>query len=202
MTMKVHSRSFGDGERIPDLYTCNGKDHAPHIAWSGAPKGTRSFAVIMDDPDAPGGTFAHWGVYDIPPEMTHLDEGFNAEDAHAIGAKQVRNDFGRNDYGGPAPPPATASIATSSASWLWTSIVSRYRRARIAAPWRRSRAPTSSVAQRSQAPTRAEGKRGGRPAVVFRSSGGRRRWRRVRRRRDPAHRSGRPARSGSTAPSP
>lgn len=105
MTMKVHSRSFGDGERIPDLYTCNGKDHAPHIAWSGAPKGTRSFAVIMDDPDAPGGTFAHWGVYDIPPEMTHLDEGFNAEDAHAIGAKQVRNDFGRNDYGGPAPPP-------------------------------------------------------------------------------------------------
>ena len=105
MTMAVESRSFSDGERIPDLYTCNGKDHSPHIEWRGLPQATRSLLVIMDDPDAPGGTFAHWGVHDIPIEVTHLDEGFTEEDAQAIGAKQVRNDFGRGGYGGPAPPP-------------------------------------------------------------------------------------------------
>lgn len=102
--MELHSESFKEDDRIPDLYTCNGRDHSPHLAWSGAPRATRSYALIVDDPDAPAGIFAHWGVYDIPAEMTHLDEGFSRGDAKAVGAKQVMNDFGRKGYGGPCPP--------------------------------------------------------------------------------------------------
>lgn len=103
--MELHSISFGNGGPIPDFYTCNGKGHSPHLAWSGAPRATRSYAVIVADPDAPGGTFAHWGVCDIPVEMDHLDEDFSGSgDAREVGARQVVNDFGRQGYGGPCPP--------------------------------------------------------------------------------------------------
>lgn len=104
IAMELHSESFKNDDRIPELYTCSGRDHSPHLAWSGAPRATRSYALIVDDPDAPAGTFAHWGIYDIPPEMTHLDEGFSGRDAQAVGARQVMNDFGRRGYGGPCPP--------------------------------------------------------------------------------------------------
>lgn len=102
--MELHSQGFASEQRIPDQYTCSGKDRSPHLAWSDAPRATRSYALIIDDPDAPSGTFSHWGVYDIPAEMTHLDEGFSSDDARAVGAKQVMNDFGRIGYGGPCPP--------------------------------------------------------------------------------------------------
>lgn len=103
--MELHSASFGNDQPIPDLYTCSGRGHSPHLAWSGAPRATRSYAVIVDDPDAPSGVFAHWGLYDIPVEMTHLDEDFSdSGDAGEVGARQVVNDFGRQGYGGPCPP--------------------------------------------------------------------------------------------------
>lgn len=102
--MELHSESFSDDAPIPDTYTCDGGDRSPHLAWSGAPRATRSFAIIVDDPDAPGGTFAHWGICDLPAEMTHVDEGFAATDASAVGATQMMNDYGRRGYGGPCPP--------------------------------------------------------------------------------------------------
>lgn len=102
--MEVHSESFSDNSPIPDMYTCEGKDRSPHLAWSGLPRGTLSLAIIVDDPDAPGGTFAHWGVCNLPPELTHVDEGFSEEDAADLGALQVTNDFGKRGYGGPCPP--------------------------------------------------------------------------------------------------
>lgn len=102
--MELHSESFSDDIPIPETHTCDGGDRSPHLAWSGAPRATRSFVIIVDDPDAPGGTFAHWGVCDLPPEMTHVDEGFAAMDARAVGAAQMMNDYGRRGYGGPCPP--------------------------------------------------------------------------------------------------
>jgi Raf kinase inhibitor-like YbhB/YbcL family protein len=102
--MELHSESFSNESPIQDVYTCDGKERSPHLAWSGAPRGTMSYAIIVDDPDAPGGTFAHWGVCNLPPELTHVDEGFSSEDADELGALQAMNDFGRRGYGGPCPP--------------------------------------------------------------------------------------------------
>jgi Raf kinase inhibitor-like YbhB/YbcL family protein len=104
VAMELHSESFSDGSLIPDVYTCDGRDRSPHLAWTGAPRGTLSYAIIMDDPDAPGGTFGHWGVCNLPPELTHVDEGFSSDDASELGALQVMNDLGRHGYGGPCPP--------------------------------------------------------------------------------------------------
>ncbi|RLJ70797.1 PBP family phospholipid-binding protein [Hydrogenivirga caldilitoris] len=101
--MKLESTAFKEGEVIPVKYTCEGIDVSPPITWSGAPAGTRSFVLIMDDPDAPIGTFTHWVVYDIPSDV-----GGFAEDLPKVkeieGIKQGLNDFGYIGYGGPCPP--------------------------------------------------------------------------------------------------
>ena len=97
MTFTLHSSAFGDGDAIPRRFTCDGKDLAPPLAWSHAPQGTRSFALVMDDPDAPHGTFTHRPLYDIPATTTELRE-------EAVG-KALQNSFGRANYGGPCPPP-------------------------------------------------------------------------------------------------
>lgn len=102
--MELRSENFPAGGRIPVEYTCEGADHSPHLAWSGAPPGTRSFALIIDDPDAPGGTWSHWGVCDIPADLTQLEVGFSRR-AEAAGVRQVINNFRRAAYGGPCPPP-------------------------------------------------------------------------------------------------
>jgi len=96
MTFSVESSAFGDGETIPRPFTCEGTDRTPPLAWSDPPQGTRSFALIMDDPDAPNGTFTHWLIYDIPADATGL--------ADQPDGKTLRNDFGRAEYGGPCPP--------------------------------------------------------------------------------------------------
>jgi Raf kinase inhibitor-like YbhB/YbcL family protein len=96
MTFTLTSSAFQDGNPIPREFTCEGDDGAPPLAWSGAPDGTRSFALIMDDPDAPHGTFTHWMLHDIPATTSELQ-------AHAGTA--LRNSFGRAAYGGPCPPP-------------------------------------------------------------------------------------------------
>jgi Raf kinase inhibitor-like YbhB/YbcL family protein len=104
MTLHLTSNAFADGERIPRLYTCDGDDISPPLAWSGAPAGVRSYAVLCDDPDAPGGTWKHWAVYNIGADASALPEDFPKE-ARVGGVGQAVTSFGRTGYGGPCPPP-------------------------------------------------------------------------------------------------
>ncbi len=101
--MKLESKAFREGESIPKKYTCDGIDVSPPLSWSGAPKETKSFILIMDDPDAPIGTFTHWIVYDIPPHVGGFEEDF-PKTPELEGIKQGMNDFGYVGYGGPCPP--------------------------------------------------------------------------------------------------
>jgi len=94
MAFTLTSSAFQDGEDIPRQFTCDGRNLAPPLTWSDPPEGTRSFALIMDDPDAPHGTFTHWLLYDIPLTATELAEAGSA----------LQNSFGRAAYGGPCPP--------------------------------------------------------------------------------------------------
>jgi Raf kinase inhibitor-like YbhB/YbcL family protein len=103
MTLQLTSKAFAEGDPIPQVHTCDGKDISPPLAWSGAPTGCRSFALLCDDPDAPAGTWHHWAVYDIPPTQTSLPERMKAS-ARAGTIRQAVNDFGRVGYGGPCPP--------------------------------------------------------------------------------------------------
>lgn len=93
-TFALTSSAFADGQAIPTEFTCDGDDRPPPLVWDETPRGTRSFALIVDDPDAPGGTFRHWGAYDIPASARSLGGDF----------PQAANDFGRSGYGGPCPP--------------------------------------------------------------------------------------------------
>jgi Raf kinase inhibitor-like YbhB/YbcL family protein len=93
---------------MPAKYTCEGSDLAPPLDWSGAPAGTESFALIVDDPDAPDPaapkrTFVHWVLYDLPADATSLPEGAKSAELPR-GAREGRNDFKRTGYGGPCPP--------------------------------------------------------------------------------------------------
>ena len=100
--LQVFSSAFAEGGSIPPLHTCSGADVSPALEWNGVPEGTRSFALIMEDPDAPMGTWIHWLLFDIPGNLRTL----------AQGTKQVgvtgTNSFGRLGYGGPCPPPGRA----------------------------------------------------------------------------------------------
>jgi Raf kinase inhibitor-like YbhB/YbcL family protein len=97
MEFSLTSVAFADGADIPARHTCDGDDRSPRLTWSGTPRGTRSLALVVDDPDAPRGIFTHWVVYDLPPELTELGEG-------STEGVQGRNGFGRTGYGGPCPP--------------------------------------------------------------------------------------------------
>jgi len=83
MALTLSSPAFGQGEAIPKRYTCEGDDLSPPLRWSAPPDGTRSFVLLCNDPDAPGGTFRHWAVYDIPAERLELEEGFGPETLRA-----------------------------------------------------------------------------------------------------------------------
>jgi Raf kinase inhibitor-like YbhB/YbcL family protein len=95
---QLFSDSFSDGGDIPTRHTCDGENISPTLRWSGAPDGTRSLALIVDDPDAPAGTFTHWLAWGLDPAAGGLEEGARAP-------VEGRNDFGRIGYGGPCPPP-------------------------------------------------------------------------------------------------
>ncbi len=97
MPFRITSPAFADGADIPLRHTCDGDNLSPRLTWTDVPNGTRSLALIVDDPDAPGGTFTHWILYDMPAGARDLGQG---------GAAGVsgRNGFGRNGYGGPCPP--------------------------------------------------------------------------------------------------
>lgn len=99
--LTVTSAAFAEGASIPKQYTCDGASLSPPLKWSGAPAQTASFALIVDDPDAPAGTFTHWVTFDIPSNQTNIPEG-----AKNVG-KAGRNSAGRNGYIGPCPPSGT-----------------------------------------------------------------------------------------------
>ncbi len=105
MTLFLSSIAFQDGERIPAKYTCEGEDISPPLMWSEPPQGTQSLALIVDDPDAPGGVFTHWVVFNILPDSRQLPEAIPTQAQLSSGALQGKNDFGRIGYGGPCPPP-------------------------------------------------------------------------------------------------
>lgn len=103
--MKISSGSFSAGEMIPKKFTCDGPDASPKLNWTEPPAKTQSFALIMDDPDAPAGTWVHWVLFDLPAETRELAEGVAKQEQLANGSRQGRNDFGKIGYGGPCPPP-------------------------------------------------------------------------------------------------
>lgn len=104
MTLSLSSIAFQDGEGIPVKYTCEGQDISPPLMWSEPPQGTQSLALIVDDPDAPGGVFTHWVVFNILPDSGQLPEAIPTQAQLSSGALQGKNDFGRIGYGGPCPP--------------------------------------------------------------------------------------------------
>lgn len=105
MAFTIQSSVFKSGETIPAQYTCKGVDISPPLSWSGAPENTKSFALICDDPDAPGGTWVHWVVWNIPSTSSGLPPGVKKLAELPDGTKQGVTDFGRVGYDGPCPPP-------------------------------------------------------------------------------------------------
>jgi Raf kinase inhibitor-like YbhB/YbcL family protein len=103
MAFTLSSPAFVAGGDIPRRHTCNGEDVPPQLVWSGPPNGTRSFVLIVDDPDAPNGTFTHWVVFDIPGNRTDLPSGTRS-DAVGLAGRNSRKDLG---YMGPCPPSGT-----------------------------------------------------------------------------------------------
>ena len=97
VTLAVTSDAFGEGQAIPGRFTCDGAGQSPPLRWSEAPASTKSFAIVVTDPDAPGGLFRHWGAFGIPAATRSIGRG------QVIGSEAV-NDFGKPGYGGPCPP--------------------------------------------------------------------------------------------------
>ncbi len=104
---RLSSAAFDTGGRIPAPFTCEGDDASPPLSWTGAPAGTRSFALIVDDPDAPRKTFVHWVLFNLPPDASVLPQGVDVAaqfaDRSPVPAEGV-NDMGEPGYSGPCPP--------------------------------------------------------------------------------------------------
>jgi Raf kinase inhibitor-like YbhB/YbcL family protein len=100
----LRSTAFAEGENIPEVYTCDGKDVSPPLSWSKSPEGTRSLALICDDPDAPMGTWVHWVMYRIAPDVESLPGGVPKNEEVLEGARHGTTSFKRVGYGGPCPP--------------------------------------------------------------------------------------------------
>lgn len=107
MSIKLTSTAFQDGGLIPSNYTCDGANVSPTLNWSGVPPTAKALAIVCEDPDAPGKTWVHWVVYDIPPTTMQLSEGIVHEEKLSNGSKQGTNDFKKVGYGGPCPPSGT-----------------------------------------------------------------------------------------------
>jgi Raf kinase inhibitor-like YbhB/YbcL family protein len=101
--IELSSTAFGDGGTIPDRFTCAGRGVSPQLAWTGVPGGARELALLMDDPDAPGGTFVHWVLFRIPAATKAIPEGTVPR-----GARQGENSRGEPAYAGPCPPEGDA----------------------------------------------------------------------------------------------
>jgi Raf kinase inhibitor-like YbhB/YbcL family protein len=107
MSLTLTSSAFSEGQTIPAVYTCEGKDISPPLLWSEPPPNTQSFALISDDPDAPGKTWVHWVLYNIPTSARQLPEAYPGEKEQPDGTRQGVTDFGHSRYGGPCPPSGT-----------------------------------------------------------------------------------------------
>jgi Raf kinase inhibitor-like YbhB/YbcL family protein len=101
----LSSSAFQEGQPIPARFTADGEDVSPPLWWSGLPQGTRSLALVCEDPDAPRGTWTHWVLYNLPPAKQALGEGVPDRGTLPDGSMQGTNDFKRPGYGGPSPPP-------------------------------------------------------------------------------------------------
>jgi len=104
-TLKLSSSAFAPDSAIPKQHTCEGKDYSPALTWTGVPPSAKTLALIVDDPDAPRGTFVHWVVYNLPASIRQLDQNVAKAPTIAGGGQQGRNGFGRDGYRGPCPPP-------------------------------------------------------------------------------------------------
>ena len=105
MNFKISTTSFPVDGTIPKKYTCDGPDQSPAISWNGAPQGTKAFALIADDPDAPVGTWTHWLIWNIPASTSQFSEGLPKDAQLPDGSRQGQNDFRKIGYNGPCPPP-------------------------------------------------------------------------------------------------
>jgi Raf kinase inhibitor-like YbhB/YbcL family protein len=105
VSLQVKSTDFASGGEIPKQFTCSGADISPALEWSEPPAGTKSLALIADDPDAPVGTWVHWVIYNIPANLLKLPQNFPKTEHPGDGSRQGRNDFEKIGYGGPCPPP-------------------------------------------------------------------------------------------------
>lgn len=103
--MVLKSTAFSGDQNIPKAYTCDGPDLSPPLSWSKPPSGTKSLALICEDPDASRGPWVHWVVWGLPAETTALPEALTTDRILSSEARQGKNDFGRIGYGGPCPPP-------------------------------------------------------------------------------------------------
>ncbi|MFQ5441986.1 MAG: YbhB/YbcL family Raf kinase inhibitor-like protein [Thermodesulfobacteriota bacterium] len=104
MAFGIKSPDFKEGQRIPVKFTCEGEDLSPELVWEGPPEGTKSYTLIVEDPDAPMGTFIHWVVYDVPPHLQKLERGIGGGGGLEGPVKQGVSSFGNTGYGGPCPP--------------------------------------------------------------------------------------------------
>ena len=104
MPFEIKSPAFKHEGMIPSQYTCDGPNVSPPLEWADPPAGTESFALVCDDPDAPGGDWVHWVVWNIPAHKREISENFPKDKELKDGTRQGVTDFGRAGYGGPCPP--------------------------------------------------------------------------------------------------
>lgn len=107
MAMQIYAPAFAQGQAIPVRFSCHGEDVSPALMWSGVPAGTGSLVLIVDDPDAPVGTWDHWLLFNIPPSAAGLPEGVSPDKELGDGSRHGKNSWGKLGYGGPCPPRGT-----------------------------------------------------------------------------------------------
>jgi Raf kinase inhibitor-like YbhB/YbcL family protein len=105
MMFQVRAPAFDPAGDIPSTFACDGADISPALEWTDPPEGTESFALVVEDPDAPRGTWVHWVIYDLPANERRLPQSVEPRATLPSGARQGINDFGRIGYAGPCPPP-------------------------------------------------------------------------------------------------
>jgi Raf kinase inhibitor-like YbhB/YbcL family protein len=108
LALNLQSAAFREGEKIPVRYTCNGENVSPPLRWSKADASVKSWCIFLEDPGAPSGTFTHWVIFNIPPDVNYLPEGLPRSGQLPNRALQGKNDTGRTGYSGPCPPPGPA----------------------------------------------------------------------------------------------